>query len=369
MATTEDGAILDLGDPMEGHDENEEIYEDEARRMLNSWSRNKIMAEIEQDSERQNTEREDNEREQYDGETDFSDIAKDMAPLENNQVYIKVFVSSPDAKPVEPSHTISFERIGYLEHVLMPFESSVCDGKPSLVNLAQGPILPGLLYAFTHLHEGDRAKILIDPRMAYGKLGCPGLIPGNSSLLYFVRIRKVFEESELSQVLDYEKQLMTIIPFAEKLILVENHKTMANKFLEDDMPKEALVRYKAGIKCLEDINDDDMRRSGQVTGLLITLLRNSAIVYNRMGMHKSATKAAKKALFIDPRDVKSYYQLAKARIGLADHSGAVKWIEKGSKMCSISSCFDQLKIQLDFKLRDESEKRMEIMKKMSRHFI
>lgn len=369
MATTEDGVILNLGDPMEDHDENEEVYEDEARRMLNSWSREKILSEIERDSEKQNREKEDDEREQYDGETDFSDIAKDMTQLKNKHVYIKVFVSKPDAKPISTSHTILFERIGYLEYSVMPFESSICDGKPSLVNLGQGPILPGLLYGLSHLHEGDRASILIGPNVAYGKLGCPGLIPKDASLLYFVRIYKIFEESQLSLVLDYEKEFMTDIPFAEKLMLVEDHKTMANKFLEDNMPKEALVRYKAGIKCLEDINDDDLKRSEHVIGLLKILLRNSAIVYNKMGLHKSATKAAKKALFIDPRDAKSYYQLAKARISLADHSGAVNWIEKGSKMCSNSSCFDQLKIQLDFKLRDESEKRVEIMKKMSRLFI
>lgn len=366
---SEEGAIIDLDDQLEDQDENEQVYEDEARLILNSWSREKIMKEIKEDAEKTKMENEDAKRENYDGERDFEEMAKDMTPLANNQVLINVFVSNPEAKEVQPSHTVLFERIGYLEYNLMPFESSICDGKPSLINLTQGPIFPGLLYALTNLREGDRASILIRPGMAYGRLGCPGLIPPDASLLYFVRIYKVFEESQLSLVLDYEKEFMTDIPFAEKLILVEEHKTMANKFLEDDMPKEALVRYKAGIKCLEDITDDEMRRSATVTGLLRALLCNSAIVYNKMGMHKSATKAAKRALFMDPRDIKSYYQLAKARIALADHSGALKWIEKGCKVCSNNSCFDQLKIQLDFKLKDESEKRRDIMKKMSKVFI
>lgn len=368
MATTEDGAIIDLDDQLEEHDENEQVYEDEAQLILNSWSREKIMKEIEDDTERLNKQKEDAERENYDGERNFEDIAKEMTPLADNQVYIKVFVSNPDAREIKPSHSVLFDRIGYLEYELMPFESSICDGKPSLINLTQGPIIPGLLYALTSLREGDRASIMIGPGMAYGKLGCPGLIPPDASLLYFVRIYKIFEESQLSLVLDYEKEFMTDIPLAEKLMLVEEHKTMANKYLDDDMPKEALVRYKAGIKCLEDITDDEMRRSATVTGLLRTLLCNSAIVYNKMGMHKSATKAAKRALFMDPRDIKSYYQLAKARLALADHSGALKWIEKGSKVCSANSCFDKLKIQLDFKLKDESEKRKEIMKKMSKVF-
>lgn len=347
-------------------EDGEQNLEDEANEMVKSWNRDDLIREIADDREKIKRDNENRSIDYYDGETNFDDIASKMDPLEGGEVLIKILEPNPSGKLINGSHSILFDRIGYLEHELTPFESSIYDGRPTKLSLIEGPVLPGMLQALISLREGERANILIRPSMAYGRLGCIPLIPEDSTLFYHIKIYKVWEESQLNCVLDYERANMTEFPIEQKLSLVEEHKSIANSYLHDDQPREALIRYKAAIKCLDEVPPEMLERSNDVSKLMLTLLHNAAITYNKLGMYKSATKTAKRALSMDPTSTKAYYQLAKARIGVSDYSGALKWIEKACQISPNSTCFDHLRVQLDFQYRDEKKKRDDIMTKMSK---
>lgn len=351
------------------YDEGEQNLDEEAAEMLRSWDRDVLLEEIRQEREKIKRDKENKEIDYYDGDTEFVEIQGNMEPLADGQVFIKIIESNPDGKTINGSSTILFDRIGYLEFELEPFESSVYDGKPSKLNLSEGPAACGMLLALTHLKEGERANILIKPSMAYGELGCPPLIPECASLFYHVKIYKVWDMSELDGLLQYEKDNYMQFPVEEKLKLVEDHKALANKYLKDDQLKDALVMYKAAIKCLEEIPEHNLRASPSAQRMMVILLQNACITMNRLSMHKSATKTAKRALFMDPTNIKAYYQLVKARICLDDFSGAINWIEKADRYFPNSSCFDTLRLQIDTQQRHERETRKEILKKMSRAIV
>lgn len=347
-------------------DDGEQNLDEEASKLLRSWDRETLLGEIEQERERLRRDKENKEIDYYDGETEFEVLEKDMDPLANGLVAIKIIESNPDGKEVKASSTIMFDRIGYLEFELEPFESSVYDGKPSKLNLAEGPAVCGMLLALTNLREGERANILIKPSMAYGELGCPPLIPECASLFYHVKVYKVWDSSELGSLLQYERDNYFQFPMEEKLKLVEDHKSLANKYLRDDQLKDALVMYKAAIKCLEEIPETSLRVNSTAIKMMVTLLQNACIAMNRLKMHKSATKTAKRALFMDPSNIKAYYQLVKARICLDDYSGALNWLEKADRYFPNSNCFDTLRLQIDTQQRQEQATRREVLKRMSK---
>lgn len=347
----------------------EQNLEQEASSMLGLWNKDDFAKEVERDIEKRKQEAIKEDECYYDGETDFDDIIEGMEPIDDSkQVYVKILKSCPEGKQINASHTILFDRIGYVEHQLEPFESSIYDGEPTRLSLLEGPIIPGLLEALTTMREGESATVIIRPSMAYGNLGIIGLVPEDATLFYHLRVHKVWDESKLNELINLERSEMAIIPIEQKLAFLEEHKEIANQYLRDGQPREAVIRYKAGIKCIDSAIAEvpQLRNDERVKELLIILLQNASISFNKLKMHKAASNAAKRALFENPRNVKAYYQLAKARIALCDYSSATMWIEKANKLFPDTSVFDHLKLELDFQYREESRKRDELMRKMSR---
>ena len=371
--TPDEGCILDLDELQEliGEDndleldEGEKNMEDEVKSMMKSWNREDLMKEIGEEKERLLKEQ-DKFVEHYDGESSFEDMIADMNILDRAKVYIKIIEENSDGKEVKVSNTILFDRIGFLEHNGIPFESSIYDGKPTMLNLAVGPILPGLLRGLLAMRVGERANIIIHPALAYGKLGCLPIIPPDSYLLYNVKVYKAWEESKLDWAVDYERGKFIDVPINEKFKFINEHKDVANQLIKDNMPREAIIRYKSGIKCLEEMPDEVRERSPELRALSAILHQNCAIAFNKMNMYKSASKAARKSLSADPRNVKAYYQVAKARIALADYPGALKYIEKAETIAPKNSCLKYLKVLVDSHFRDEKKERDEIMRRMSR---
>lgn len=363
--------MLDLDEiqlEQNGHDsdleEAEQNLEDEAEKMLKSWNRDELLKEV--DGEKERILNDNKFIEYYDGNTDFEELIPKMTKLHGGRVFVEVLESKPEGKEIRPFNTILFDRVGYLEFHETPFESSTYDGKPSMLNLAEGPVIPGMLEALLSLHEGERANVLIHPALAYGKYGCPPLIPGDASLFYNIKIHKVWEESDLSEILEYERSYRVIVPIEEKLAFINQHKDLANKYWNDDRPRDAIIRYKVAIKCLEEAPEDLVGKSPELRKLRSTLYQNMAISFNKLEMYKSATKAARKALLSDPNNVKAHYHLVKARIALSDYTGALRYIEKAKAIAPNNSSLDHLRLQLDSQFRNEKKERDEIMRKMSR---
>uniref|UniRef100_A0A6G1SGK8 peptidylprolyl isomerase n=1 Tax=Aceria tosichella TaxID=561515 RepID=A0A6G1SGK8_9ACAR len=356
-------------DEVADHDDidyEEQNLEDEAQKMMRSWDRNNIMKEVDDGKVKFDEEANSDFTRYYDGAKSFDELKEEMEALSGGMVHIKVTESQPNAKEIFASHTILFDRIGFFEYDPVPWESSIYDGKPTVLNLANDSIIPGLLQAILTLRQGDRANVLLHPNMAYGPRGCPPSIPKNAYIYYNIKIHKVWDEGDFDGMLQYERSLNVIVPLEDKIELAREHKDAANQYLQDDQPREALVRYKAAIKWLTETSDEDRERSAECKQLMNVLWQNTAITLNKLGMHKSATKAAKQALCIDPRNVKAYYQLAKARIALGDHARALLILDKAIHLNSNSLSLKHLRAQIDVQLSDEKKKRDEIFVKMSK---
>lgn len=299
----------------------------------------------------------------YDGKTSVSELRKNMKPIDDIEIYMRYVREYPEGKNINGTNTVIYDVVSFIIGDPKPFESTIRAGKPAKVSLEEGPIVPGLMLAMVHLKEGEQAYVLVHPSHAYGKLGCPPMIPPNAYLYYYVKIIKVLEESTLSRAIQYERDNRIMLPWEEKVELIEEHKRIANSFWKDDQVREALIRYKAAIEVLDELDMGLVMSNKSLRNNMIDLLLNAAIALNKLGNHKSATKYAKRALKFNPDNVKIYYHIAKARIGLADYLTALCWIEKAQKKDPKNRSFDHLKIQIEphFRHYDQSE----LLKKMA----
>ncbi len=71
------------------------------------------------------------------------------------------------------------------------FDDSSRRGNPISFKLGEGRVIPGWEEGIAHLSEGDKARLVIPPNLAYGSAGAGGVIPPNAWLIFDVQLVKV----------------------------------------------------------------------------------------------------------------------------------------------------------------------------------
>lgn len=85
------------------------------------------------------------------------------------------------------SQTVTIHYTGYLADGTR-FDSSRDRGKPFKFKLGAEQVIHGLDEGVSQLSVGERAKLVIPAELGYGERGFPGLIPGNSTLIFDVEL-------------------------------------------------------------------------------------------------------------------------------------------------------------------------------------
>jgi FKBP-type peptidyl-prolyl cis-trans isomerase len=74
---------------------------------------------------------------------------------------------------------------------LFPFSLLVSSAPPVAFKLEKGSLIPGFLEAVLGMKTGGRRIVRIPSSLAYGEKGASGVIPPNSSLVFFIELRRI----------------------------------------------------------------------------------------------------------------------------------------------------------------------------------
>ncbi len=93
-------------------------------------------------------------------------------------------------KPAQSGANVSVHYKGMLEDGSV-FDNSIERGQPIQFPVGTGKVIPGWDEGILLLKEGDKARLVIPPNLAYGPAGAGGVIPPNAWLVFEVELVKV----------------------------------------------------------------------------------------------------------------------------------------------------------------------------------
>ncbi len=102
--------------------------------------------------------------------------------------YILVKKGPAAGAKAESGKRVKVHYSGYLYGTWKLFDSSVQRGQPIEFGLGQGQVIPGWEEGIALMHVGDKMRLIIPFRLAYGADGRPPVIPAKATLIFDVEL-------------------------------------------------------------------------------------------------------------------------------------------------------------------------------------
>ena len=102
----------------------------------------------------------------------------------------KEILGEGTGKRADNGDTVVVHYTGMLEDKTK-FDSSIDRGQPFSFTLGSGQVIQGWEQGVLGMQVGEKRKLTIGPRLAYGEAGVPGTIPPNATLIFEVELLEI----------------------------------------------------------------------------------------------------------------------------------------------------------------------------------
>jgi len=146
-----------------------------------------------------------NNTEQVVGEKDSQQVVQDqekqmqqqIQPIEDiPELKIEVFKQGIGEQITKPGDKISVHYTGILTNG-KKFDSSLDRGKPFVFTVGTGQVIQGWDQGLIGMKVGERRRIFIPSKLAYGTTGAGNIIPPNAGLIFEVELMEIQESAEV----------------------------------------------------------------------------------------------------------------------------------------------------------------------------
>lgn len=321
---SEKGAVFELKERSEG--ECRELEEEEKDNLW--WSKEDLLNHLENFGDEGDVD--------HNPLTPFDELIPNMDVIytsdEGAPVVYKTIVKKGAGPKVTENTSVQYHLNAYLDGIDEPFDSTTIRNRQFTQRLQSDSVVPGLFYGLLTMREGEKCHLIVRPEYAFGKLGCPPRIPGDSSILYVVEMIKVHKEGTIGDyfTLDIEDQQKK--PFEEVLKMADDERQAANSYFKDGKIREAATRYKRSIKLLEERMLKGPEEEKQSKAVLLKLYCNYANTSVKLHRPLTAMTMCRKALEIDPHYAKALYFYGAAKLEHGDYDEAKTYLLRAQKL-------------------------------------
>ncbi|PNJ85879.1 FKBP6 isoform 6 [Pongo abelii] len=130
------------------------------------------------------------------GQSLYERLSQRMLDISGDRGVLKDVIREGGGDLVAPDASVLVKYSGYLEHMDRPFDSNYFRKTPRLMKLGEDITLWGMELGLLSMRRGELARFLFKPNYAYGTLGCPPLIPPNTTVLFEIELLDFLDSAE-----------------------------------------------------------------------------------------------------------------------------------------------------------------------------
>ncbi|XP_009998510.1 PREDICTED: inactive peptidyl-prolyl cis-trans isomerase FKBP6 [Chaetura pelagica] len=254
---------------------------------------------------------------------------------------------------------------GYLEHRDEPF-TKCCSKFPKLMKLGKDITLWGLEIGLLTMRKGEVARFFLMPKYAYGQLGCPPLIPPNSTVTFEVELLDFLNSAESDAFFELTAEQQDTFPLQKVLEVADRERQFGNYLYRNQVLEHAKERYKRALSILGR-SPSSAAEQQQIDASKLLVFLNLSITYLKLKRPARALAYGEKALKIDQRNAKGLFRCGQACLCMAEYEKARDFLVRAQHIQPFNHDINNELKKLASYYRKSMEKEKEMCCRMFAH--
>ncbi|XP_059685472.1 inactive peptidyl-prolyl cis-trans isomerase FKBP6 [Gavia stellata] len=222
---------------------------------------------------------------------------------------------------VPPAASVAVKYSGYLEHCNEPFCTNGYSKSPGLMKLGKDITLGGLEIGLLTMKKGEVARFVFMPDYAYGRRGCPPLIPPNATVMFEVEVLDFLDSDESDTFFELTAEQQDTFPLQKVLKVADTEREFGNYLYRKRHFEGAKGRYKRAFSILGR-NPSSEAEQCQIDASKLLVLLNLSLTYLKLERPAQALVYGEKALEIDQRNAKALFRCGQACLCMTEYEKA-----------------------------------------------
>ncbi|XP_028938681.1 inactive peptidyl-prolyl cis-trans isomerase FKBP6 isoform X3 [Ornithorhynchus anatinus] len=306
----------------------------------------------------------------------YQRLGRWMQDVTGDQGVLKEIIREGAGELVPPDASVSVKYAGYLEHMDQPFDTNWYRKLPRLMKLGEEITLGGMEVALLTMRKGELARFLFKPAYAYGRLGCPPLIPADATVLFEMELLDFLDSAEADKFFALPVEQQDQFPLQQVLKVAATEREFGNYLFRQHRFHDAKERYKrvtrpgklAPVTTLEpEVASVILNRQSaspeeqeRVEAAKLLVLLNLAFTYLKLERPARALVVGEQALAIDPKNPKALFRCGQACRLMTDYEQARDFLVRAQKEQPLNHDINNELKQLASSYRDYMDKKKEM---------
>ncbi|XP_029077426.1 inactive peptidyl-prolyl cis-trans isomerase FKBP6 isoform X1 [Monodon monoceros] len=265
-----------------------------------------------------------------DGRSRYQRLSQRMLDLSGDRGVLKDVIREGSGELVTPDASVLVKYSGYLEHMDKPFDSNCFRKTPRLMKLGEDITLWGMELGLLSMRRGEVARFLFKPTYAYGMLGCPPLIPPNTTVLFEIELLDFLDSAESDKFCVLSAEQQDQFPLQKVLKVAATEREFGNYLFRQNRFYDAKVRYKRALLLLHRRSAPAEEQLLVETAKLLVLL-NLSFTYLKLERPTMALRYGEQALVIDQKNTKALFRCGQACLLMTEYQKARDFLVRAQK--------------------------------------
>uniref|UniRef100_A0A8C6JAD0 peptidylprolyl isomerase n=1 Tax=Melopsittacus undulatus TaxID=13146 RepID=A0A8C6JAD0_MELUD len=181
------------------------------------------------------------------------------------------------------------------------------------------------------MKKGELSRFVFTPDYAYGKKGCPPLIPPSATVIFEVEVLDFMDSAESDAFFELTAEQQAACPLQKVLKVADTERRFGNYLYRKSLFDDAKDRYKKALSIL-GLRPSSEAEQCQINASKLPLLLNLSLIYLKLKRPTQALKYGEKALEIDQRNAKALFRCGQACLCMTEYEKARDFLVRAQRV-------------------------------------